>query len=98
MKHTHAGAILSHELLRFVRDQGPTVSEFLTRYGGQTFHLLRRGGAVVIERDRLRLSRRHLSPDGTRFVWGVAVWRLDDGLVEIVRWGPGGSAVYCDDA
>ena len=101
MKHTRAGHLLSRELLCFVRDHAPTVDEFAARHGGpggQEFHILRKAGAVVVEGGRVRLSPRHLYPDGQAFVWGVAVFRLDrdDGM--LVRWGPEEPPVYAPDA
>ena len=80
MSHTNPAALLSLELLRFVRDHGPTVEEFAARYGGpggRAFHALRKGGAVVVNGGCVRLSRRRLSPDGSRFVWGCRVFQLD---------------------
>ena len=46
------------------------------------------------EGDRLRLSLRHLSPDGKRFVWGIRLIHLDEDRIDIVRWGPDGPPVY----
>jgi hypothetical protein len=94
MKHTTAGPLLSRELLCFVRDHVPTIDEFTARFGGpsgQTFHVLRKAGAVVVEGDRVRLSSHHLAPDGERFVWGCRVFLLDWDEVLLVRWGPNGS-------
>jgi hypothetical protein len=92
MKHTTPGALLSSELLRFVRDANPTVEEF-SRFGGsggQAFHVLRKHAVIVEDAGRVRLSRRHLSPDGQRFVWGVWVFLLDRDEVLHVYYGPGG--------
>lgn len=93
MKHTTPDALLSTELLRFVRDVTPTADQFIARFdgaGGQVFHTLRKAGAVVVDAGRVRLSRRHLSPDGGRFVWGGRVFVLDRDEVSLVRWGPEG--------
>ena len=93
MKHTTAAALLSRELLCFVRDQAPTVEEFLARYGeqgGQCFHVLRKSGAIEVEEGRVRLPRRLLSPDGQRFAWGSAIIHLDRDEVWRVCYGPGG--------
>jgi hypothetical protein len=101
MKHTTAGPLLSRELLCFVRDHAPTVDEFTARFGGsggQAFHVLRKAGAVVVEGDRVRLSPRHLSPDGMRFVWGCRVFLLDRDQVLLVRWGAEGPSNFTPDA
>ncbi len=71
MKHTTPDALLSRELLGFVRDHTPTTEVFVVRYGGvagQAFHVLRKSGAIVVASGRVRLSRRHLSPDGLQFI------------------------------
>jgi hypothetical protein len=99
MKHTSPVALLSRELLCFVRDHNPTSEEFVARFGGtsgQLFHILRKGGAIVVEGGRVRLSRRHLSPDGRQFVWGCRIFHLDSDAVWIVRDGPG--PVFGEDA
>src|SRR5262245_60961852 len=101
MKHTAAGPLLSRELLCFVRDHAPTVDEFAERFGGpggQGFHVLRKAGVVVVEGSRVRLSRRHLSRDGGRFVWGCQVFLLGRDEVLLVRWGPEGPPVFAPDA
>jgi hypothetical protein len=101
VKQTRAGPLLSRELLSFVRDHAPTVDEFAARFGGpggQAFHLLRKAGAVVVEGGRVRLSRRHLSPDGLQFVWGCSVYRFDRNEILQVRWGSEGPPVYAEDA
>jgi hypothetical protein len=93
MKHTTADALLSRELLCFVRDQTPTVEEFLARYGGaggQCFHILRKSGVVEVEGGRVRLSSRLLSPDGQLFAWRSSIIHLDRDLVLRVCYGPGG--------
>jgi hypothetical protein len=99
MNHTTADALLSRELLCFVRDAHPTTEAFAARYGGpggQAVDILRKHGVVVIEGGRVRLSRRHLSPDGQAFVWGCRVFRLDRDEVLVVRYGPEGPPVFSD--
>ena len=102
MKHTAPDALLSRELLCFVRDGNPTVEEFTTRFGGaggQAFHVLRKHGVIVEDAGRVRLSRRHLSPGGQRFVWGFRVFHLDRDEVSHVYYGPGGRPpVFSQDA
>ena len=97
MKHSAPGPFLTRLLLSFVRDHRPTVSECLVAFGEQGFHLLRKHGLLVIEGGRCRLSRRHLSPDGTRFVLGQRLIHLDDDVIELVRWGPEGPPVWNDE-
>ena len=100
MTHTRPEAFPTRELLGFVRDRRPTVAEFTARFGGpgdQVLQVLRKHGAVV-EDGRVRLSRRHLSPDGRRFVWDIRSIRLDDGVVEAIRRGPEGPPAWSDDA
>jgi hypothetical protein len=91
MKHTTTDTLLSRELLCFVRDQAPTVEEFLARFGGtggQCFHTLRKSGALEVERGRVRLSRCLLSPDGQRFAWGSSIiWvQLASRSQEVLSW------------
>jgi hypothetical protein len=93
MKHTTPAALLSRELLCFVRDKSPTVEEFLARYGGaggQCFHVLRKSGVVEVDAGQVRLNRRLLSPDRQRFAWRCLIIRLDRDEVEHVYYGPGG--------
>jgi hypothetical protein len=45
---------------------------------------------LIVEGERVLLSRRHLSPDGERFVWGHRVYCLDRDEVWLVNYGPGG--------
>jgi hypothetical protein len=88
MKHTVPDALLSRQLLCFVRDSQPTVEEFIARFGGpggQAFHVLRKHGITAVEGGRVRLNRRHLSPDGKRFAWRNRVIHLDEDIVDIVR-------------
>jgi hypothetical protein len=92
MKHTVPDALLSRQLLCFIRDGQPTVEEFIARFGGQggqAFHVLRKHGIIIVDSGRVRLSRRHLSPDGQRFVWRIKVIHLDDDVVQIARWAAG---------
>jgi hypothetical protein len=102
MKHTTPDALLTRELLCFVRDSRPTVEVFMAQYGGaggQGFHILRKHGAIVVEDGRVRLSRRHLSPDGQQFIWGLRVIHLDRDEVWHMYYGPGGPPlVFCRDA
>jgi hypothetical protein len=93
MKHTRPDTFLTRDLLCVVRDERPTAGEFVARFGDQCYHLLRKHGAIVLEGERIRLSRRHLSPDGLRFVWGSQLIHLDDNVVQHVVWGPGGPPV-----
>jgi hypothetical protein len=91
VKHTTADALLSRELLCFVRDHAPSADEFTARFGGpggQAFHVLRKAGVLEVEDGRVRLNGRHLSPDGERFNWGCRVFLLDRDEVLLVRWGP----------
>lgn len=90
MKHTVAGSLLSRALLCFVRDHAPTLEDFTVRFGGpggHAFHVLRKAEAIVVDGGRVRLSPRHLSPDGLRFVWGEAVWWLDRDEIMLMRCG-----------
>ena len=100
MKHTTADALLSRELLCFVHDQNPTVEAFLARFGdvgGQVFHVLRKEGVIVEEDGRVRLSRRHLSPDGQQFYWGFRIFWLDRNEVWSCVWKRGeGPPVFSD--
>jgi hypothetical protein len=99
MKHTTPDALLSRELLCFVRDANPAAEEFVRQYGGcggQALHVLCKAGVVVVEGGRVRLSRRHLSPDSQTFYWGVRVYRLDRDEVLHVRYGPEGPPVFSD--
>src|SRR5262249_30556145 len=89
MKHTTHEALLSRGLLCFTGDSHPTVEEFAARFGGpanQAFHVFRKHGVLVAEGGRVRLSRRHLSPDGKRFFWGELVFLLDRDEVLHVRY------------
>ena len=91
MKHTTPGALLSRELLCFVRDHAPTVEEFLARYGGaggQCFHVLCKSGVLEVEGGRVQLNRRQLSLDGQCFAWGSSIFRLDRDEVLHVYRGP----------
>jgi hypothetical protein len=88
MKHTVPDALLTREVLRLVRDGQPTVEEFIARFGGlggQSFHVLRKHGIIVVEDGRIRLNRRYLSPDGKRFAWKNRVIHLDQDIVDIFR-------------
>jgi hypothetical protein len=91
MKHTRPEALLTRELLCFVRDQRPTIADFTSRFPSQddqVFHVLRKYGALIVEDGRLSLSRQHLSHDELRFWWGIRVFHLDDDRVSIVCRGP----------
>ena len=94
MKHTTPDAFLTRELLTAVRDERPAPEEFIARFGEQCFHILRKAGAIILEGERLRLSLRHLAPDGQRFVWGARLIHLDEDVIDVVRWGPDGPPVY----
>lgn len=72
--------MITNELLRYVRDQTPTVDEFLDRFGGphgSVYHTLRKQQVLIIEDERVRLDRRCLAPDGSHFVWGNLMYMLD---------------------
>src|SRR3954452_9497407 len=94
MKHTTPDVFLTREILGCVRGERPTPEAFIARFGEPCFHLLRKAGVIVAEGERLRLSRRHLSPDEQRFVWRIRVIPLDQDRVDVVRWGPGGPPVF----
>jgi hypothetical protein len=96
MKHTQPGAFLTRELLRVVRDERPTVEVFVARFGDQCYHILRKHGLIVPDGEGVRLNRCHLSPDGSRFVWGVKIIHLDKDEIEMVRWGPTGPPTYSE--
>ena len=100
MKHRKPDRLLTRTMLVFVRDHNPTVDDFTTRCcrgDSQVFHVLRKHRVVVIEKDRVRLNRRHLSPDGLTFVWGIRRIHLDSDQVDYVRWAPGGPRVFSDE-
>src|SRR5688500_3676704 len=97
MKHTVPDPFLSRPLLCFVRDSRPAISECLSAFGEQGFHILRKHGLLVVAAGRCRLSRRHFWPAGTRLVWGQKLIHLDDDVVELVRWGPTGPPVWNDE-
>jgi hypothetical protein len=94
MKHTTPDVFLTRELLCYVRDERPASEEFVARFGEQCFHVPRKAGVIVLEDHRLRLTLRHLSPDGNRFVWGAKLIHLDQDRVDIIRWEPGGPPVF----
>jgi hypothetical protein len=80
VKHTQALNVLTNSLLRFIRDEQPTVAEFLERFGGsggQVFHVLRKEGIVQLEAERLRLNPQHLSEDGRSFAYEAYVFWID---------------------
>jgi len=77
---------ISFELLRFIRDSEPTVSELLFWLGDahqSRFHLLRKSGVLVIDGDVVRLSPQHLSQDGKRFHWGHYLYHLDEERLDV---------------
>jgi hypothetical protein len=93
MKHTTIESLLSRELLCFVRDQAPTIEEFLGRFGGaggKCFHTLRKSGAVEVESGRVQLDPRLLSPDGQCFAWRSSIICMDRDEVLHVYYGPTG--------
>jgi hypothetical protein len=99
VKHTTPDCLLSCQLLCFIRHRNPTAEEFAARFvdpDGQALHVLRKFGVVVEEGGRVRLSRRHMSPDGRRFVWGSRVFLLNRDEVLSVRYGPEGPPVFAD--
>jgi hypothetical protein len=86
MKHTQP--VLSAELLRFVRDNRPTVEDFIARFGGpggSIYHLLRKSRLLVEEGKHLHLDPERLSRDGKRFTYGIQVYHIDTGEVQFVR-------------
>ncbi len=100
MKHTTPDQLISGTMLAFVRDRNPTVEEFIVHCcagDSQVFHVLRKHQILVIEEDRVRLSRRHLSPDRQTFVWGIQRIHLDSDQIDLVRWGPDGPPVYSEE-
>jgi hypothetical protein len=97
MKHTEPDAFLTRDLLCVVRDERPTAAEFVARFGEQCFHLLRKHAVIVLENERVRLSRRHLSPDGLRFVWGYRLIHLDTDVIQHLVCGPGGPPVFGEE-
>lgn len=98
MKHTTPDVFLNRDLLCFVRDVCPATAEFVNRFGEQCFHLLRKHAVIVLENERVRLSRRHLSPDGLRFVWGHRLIHLDADVVTYLNCGPDGPPVYGEES
>ncbi len=99
MKHTDPYHLLNRATLCFVRDERPTVEQFLERFGGphgQAYHVLRKHGIIILEDGRLRLNRRHLSPDGKEFVWGNNIFHLDSDRVDTVRWLQEGPPSYSE--
>ncbi len=101
MRHTTPDALLSRALLCFVHVHAPTFEELAAWFGtpgGQEAHVLRKHGVIVLDGGRVRLSRRHLSPDGTVFVWGRRMFLLDRDEVRLVRYGPEGPPVFAEDA
>lgn len=100
MKHAHPERLIAIPLLRYVRDERPTEAEFVARSGGPAghhFHCLREHGVIVVDAGHVRLNRRHLSPDGSQFVWGTCACYLDENTVRVVRWADGGPPVYADE-
>lgn len=90
MKHTDARALIDREWLAFVRDQTPTVEEFVNRFGGpggQVFHVLRKALAILVEDNLVRLNPLHMTSDGEHFVWGNCYYRFDSDEVMIVCRG-----------
>jgi hypothetical protein len=94
MKHTDASGCLSIALLRFVRDHSPTVARLVDWLGpteAGRFHLLRKAGLLCEEAGRVSLSPRHLSADGTRFVYGNSVYLVDEDRIVTVKTTPRGA-------
>jgi hypothetical protein len=87
MKHTTPDALLTRELLCFVRDTAPTIEEFVARFGEQSFHILRKAGTLVVEDGQVRLPRDLLSADGQQFIWGIRIIHLDRDEMWIIRRG-----------
>jgi hypothetical protein len=92
MKHTDPAAVLSCELLRFVRDRTPTEAEFLAWLGGPASagidHVLRKAGLVTLRDGRVELSPRYLSPDGKTFSFENRLFHIDLDRVSIFSRGP----------
>src|SRR5579871_2122092 len=98
MKHTRPDQFMTWELLSYVRDNNPTISEFQSQFGsGQRYHVLRKSGVIVIESERVRLNRRHLSPDGKFFTWGNRVIWLDRDEVWHVCYAPGSPVPFSNE-
>jgi hypothetical protein len=94
MRHTDPAAVLSCELLRFVRDRRPAEAEFLAWLGGpadvEIYYVLREAGLVTLRDGRVGLSPRHLSPDGRTFVFGNRRFHLDLDRVDVFATAHGG--------
>lgn len=91
MKHTKVLNLLTNPLLRFIRDQQPTVADFLEHFGGpngQVFHVLRKAEIFHLEGERLCLNSQWLSEDGRSFAYGAYVYWLDSEEVWHVCYGP----------
>ncbi len=95
MKHTRVAACLSCRLLRYVRDQRPTVDEFLAWLGSPAdagrYHVLRKAELLLLENGRLLLSPEHLSADGDHFTWANSMYHLDTEMVWVFRCAIGSS-------
>jgi hypothetical protein len=94
MKHTDPVTVLNCDLLRFVRDRGPSEAEFLDWLGGPAeaviYYALHKAGLVILRDGRLELSPRHLSPDGRTFVFGNRRFHLDLDRVDVFATTAGG--------
>lgn len=93
MKHTDAKAVLSCNLLRYLRDEKPTEAEFLAWLGGpdaaSIYHVMRKAGFVNIESGRLTLHPDRLSADGRYFNFENQRFHIDGDRVDtVVRRGP----------
>jgi hypothetical protein len=97
MKHTRPNVFLTRDLLCSVRDERPTPEEFVTRFGEQCFHLLHKHAVIVLENERVLLSRRHLSPDGLRFAWGRQLIHLDSDVIQYVNFSPRDPLVFGEE-
>jgi hypothetical protein len=91
MKGSEVRAALSGQLLRYVRDEQPSVEDFIARFGGPggcVYHVLRKGRALLEENGKLRLNPEHASPDGRQFTWETDVFLIDEDRILVVCRGP----------
>ena len=85
MKNPPPAACLSLRLLRYVRDERPTAAELLEWLGPSDvgrYHVLRKAGLLQEREGRIALSSEHLSADGRRFLYGIALYWLDEDRID----------------
>ncbi len=89
MQHTSPAACLSCELLRFVRDEEPTVAELIEQLGGEReigrYHVLRKAGLITVIDDRVRLAESHLNHDRTIFTYEISLYHIDENVTSTIR-------------